>query len=152
MRDILSVRLDDALIKRRSAEVESERATALRDLMHGNQFELENGITGPFSLFVSIAEQRLNLTLTNDAGDTALLSVPLGPLRGIIKDYFLICESYFAAIPHAGADKVQTLDMARRGIHNEGASLLTAQFKGKARLDFDTARRLFTLICVLHLK
>lgn len=152
MRDILAVRLDDALIKRRSAEVEHERTTALRDLMHGNQFSLTSGLSGPFSLFLSIGEGRLNLTLTNEAGASELISTPLAPLRGVIKDYFLICESYFAAIPNAGADKIQTLDMARRGIHNEGASLLASQLKAKVSVDFDTARRLFTLLCVLHLK
>lgn len=152
MRDILQVTLDDALIKRRSQEVEYERSAALRDLMHGNQFTLESGLEGPFSLFLSVREQRLHFDLTNQAGQSDTITLPLAPLRGVIKDYFLICESYFAAIPHASADKVQTLDMARRGIHNEGASLLIGHLRGKAGVDFDTARRLFTLICVLHLK
>ncbi len=152
MRDIMSVTLDDALIKRRSEEVERERSTALNDLMHGNQFTLISGLEGPFSLHLSIADQRLNLILTNPEGAQEPLSLPLAPLRGTIKDYFLICESYFAAIPNASADKVQTLDMARRGIHNEGAALLSDQLRAKASVDFDTARRLFTLLCVLHLK
>lgn len=151
-RDILAITLDDALIKRRSPEVESEREVAMRDLIVQNQFRPESGISGPFSLFLSVREQRLSFALTGKDGVDETLALPLAPLRGVIKDYFLICESYFAAIPHASADKVQTLDMARRGIHNEGASLLAQQLKGKASLDFDTARRLFTLICVLHLK
>ncbi len=152
MRDIMAITLDDAYIKRRSAEVEHEREIAMRDLSHANQFLPISGLEGPFRLSLSVREQRLTFTLTNDAGQSEVVAVPLSPFRGVIKDYFLICESYFAATAHASADKVQTLDMARRGIHNEGANLLISQLRGKATVDFDTARRLFTLICVLHLK
>jgi uncharacterized protein (UPF0262 family) len=153
MARITKVTLDDASIIRRTPEVEHERRVAMADLVEENQFVL-TAIQGPYELFLSAKENRLLFRFTThppvpNAHDVVL---PLASFRRIIKDYFMICESYFDAIKHATSDKIQTIDMARRGVHNEGSELLQSLLKESADMDFDTARRLFTLICVLHIK
>lgn len=151
---IKSVTLDDASIIRRSPEVEHERRVALVDLTHSNEAELL-GIEGfhpPYDLFISVRDNRLTLRFTDGAGENRDVTLPLAPYRGIIKDYFLMCEQYYDAVKHSASDRLQTLDMARRGVHNEGSEMLQTQLAEKLRLDFATARRLFTLICVLHIK
>ncbi len=151
---IRSVTLDDASIIRRSAEVEHERRVALVDITHTNDVELLQapGLTLPYDLFISVRENRLTLRFTDGAGATHDVTLPLASYRGIIKDYFLMCEQYYDAIKHSASDRLQTLDMARRGVHNEGSEMLQQQLADKVRMDFATARRLFTLICVLHIK
>ncbi len=152
---IAKVTLDDASIIRRTPEVEHERRVAIADLIDENSCTLIGNATehpGPYDLFVSVREGRLTLRFTSSAPNTVEVAVPLAPFRGIIKDYFLMCEGYYEAIKHAPADKIQTLDMARRGVHNEGSELLQKQLEHAVTLDFATARRLFTLICVLHIK
>lgn len=151
---ITSVTLDDASIIRRSPEVEHERRVALVDITHSNEVELL-GITDfnpPYDLFISVRDNRLTLRFTGTASASHDVTLPLSPYRGIIKDYFLMCEQYYDAIKHSPGDRLQTLDMARRGVHNEGSEMLQTQLADKLRLDFATARRLFTLICVLHIK
>ena len=152
---IAKVTLDDASIIRRTPEVEHERRVAIADLIDENSCQLLGKATehpGPYDLFVSVREGRLTLRFTASNQSVAEIAIPLPPFRGIIKDYFLMCEGYYEAIKHAPADKIQTLDMARRGVHNEGSELLQKQLEHAITMDFATARRLFTLICVLHIK
>lgn len=132
--------------------MEHERRVAIADLLDENRLQLIGKGSGPYALFISVRDNRLTLRFTDSADATTDIVVPLAPFRGIIKDYFLMCEGYFEAIKHAPADKIQTLDMARRAVHNEGSQLLQAQLKHALTTDLATARRLFTLICVLHIK
>jgi uncharacterized protein (UPF0262 family) len=151
---ITEVTLDDASIIRRSAEVEHERRVALVDLIHSNEVTLLAAphLVPPLSLFISVREGRLTLRFTDSTAATHSIALPLTPYRGVIKDYFLMCENYYEAIKHAPGDRLQTLDMARRAVHNEGSEMLQAQLAEKLTMDFATARRLFTLISVLHIK
>ncbi len=153
---IHSVTLDDASIIRRTPEVEHERRVAMVDLTHSNRLRLlgvlGEKVEGPYALFISVRDNRLTLRFTgsNDATQDSVLA--LAPFRSIIKDYFLMCESYFEAIKHAPPDRIQTIDMARRAVHNEGSEMLQGMLEEAMVMDFDSARRLFTLICVLHIK
>ncbi len=150
---IKSVTLDDASIVRRSPEVEHERRVALVDITHTNDVTLlGTSLAAPYDLFISVKDNRLTLRFTDVAGAKHDVTLPLMPYRGIIKDYFLMCEQYYDAIKHSASDRLQTLDMARRGVHNEGSEMLQEQLTDKLTMDFATARRLFTLICVLHIK
>ena len=151
---IKTVTLDDASIIRRSAEVEHERRVALVDITHTNEVELLGApnLAPPYDLFISVKDNRLTLRFTDTTQQTHDVTLPLQSYRGIIKDYFLMCEQYYDAIKHSASDRLQTLDMARRGVHNEGSEMLQSQLADKLRMDFATARRLFTLICVLHIK
>lgn len=151
---IASVTLDDASIIKRSAEVEHERRVALVDITHTNEVTLLGApdLTAPYDLFISVRDNRLTLRFSDKAGQSHDVALPLASFRGIIKDYFLMCEQYYDAIKHSASDRLQTLDMARRGVHNEGSEMLQTQLAGSLTMDFATARRLFTLICVLHIK
>lgn len=149
---IATVALDDASIIRRTPEVEHERRVAMFDLVEENHVALMDAPGGPYDLFISVRDNRLTLRFIPPAHDAVDVVVPLAPFRGIIKDYFLMCESYYDAIKFAPADRIQTLDMARRAVHNEGSELLQAQLAHVLETDLSTARRLFTLICVLHIK
>jgi uncharacterized protein (UPF0262 family) len=151
---IAKVELDDASIVRRSAEVEHERRIALVDLVHNNEVILLNapGLVPPFDLFISVRENRLTLRFTDTGEKTHNVTLPLSGFRRIIKDYFLMCESYYDAIKHSASERLQTLDMARRGVHDEGSTMLQEQLARELHMDFSTARRLFTLLCVLHIK
>ena len=154
---IIDVTLDDRTILWRSADVEQERRIAIFDLLEENRFVPQrrhaDGYAGPYKLHLSVPEGRLSLEIRRGDG-SALETLVLGmaAFRRPIRDYFAICDSYYQAIPAASPQQIETIDMARRGIHNQGAELLTERLKGKIDLDFDTARRLFTLICVLHIK
>jgi uncharacterized protein (UPF0262 family) len=150
---IARITLDERSVVRRSPEVEHERAVAIYDLIEENKFCLIGAEPGPYSLHLSIEENRLVF----DARDTSeqplrRVVLALSPFRRIIKDYFQICESYFTAIKTASPSQIEAIDMGRRGLHNEGSELLQQRLDGKIELDRDTARRLFTLICVLHIK
>ena len=151
---IKTVTLDDASIIRRSPEVEHERRVALVDITHSNAVTLLGAptLTPPYDLFISVKDNRLTLRFTDTATNTHDITLPLASYRGIIKDYFLMCEQYYDAIKHSAGDRLQTLDMARRGVHNEGSEMLQTQLADRITMDFATARRLFTLICVLHIK
>ena len=152
-RRIVDVVLDEDSVARRTPEVEHERAVALFDLMEENDFHLVGGQPGPYRLRIGIFEQRLVFDVRNE-GDEKLRDIVLSltPFRKVVKDYFLICESYYAAIKKLGPSQIEALDMGRRGLHDEGSDLLRERLDGKIEVDHDTARRLFTLICALHIK
>lgn len=154
---IIDVTLDERTILWRSADVEQERRIAIFDLLEGNHFrplrEHPDGYAGPYRLALSVEEGRLALAIAREDGTPLeTLVLALGRFRRPIRDYFAICDSYYQAIRSATAQQIETVDMARRGIHNEAAELLRERLDGKIEIDFDTARRLFTLICVLHIK
>lgn len=156
MAKIIHIELDDANLPPPTPEIEQERKVAMFDLLEDNSFELpprdgRDVPPGPYRLGLSIRDKRLVFDVTTEASQPAaqfLLS--LGPFRQVVKDYFSICESYFEAVKTMPPSQIETIDMARRGIHNEGATVLRERLEGKADVDHDTARRLFTLICVLH--
>jgi uncharacterized protein (UPF0262 family) len=152
-RRIVDITLDEQSVARRTPEVEHERAVALFDLLEENDFALAGGEPGPYKLHLGIFENRLVFAV-HSADDQKLRDIVLSltPFRKVVKDYFLVCESYYAAIKKLGPSQIEALDMGRRGLHNEGAELLQERLKGKIDVDTDTARRLFTLICALHIK
>ncbi|MEW7009417.1 MULTISPECIES: UPF0262 family protein [unclassified Lentilitoribacter] len=141
----------DASIGRATPDIEHERAIAIFDLIEENSFELVGHDTGPYKLILSLVESRLVFDILNE-GDENLIThiLSLTPFRQIVKDYFMICESYYEAIKSAATNRIEALDMGRRGIHNEGAQILKDRLDGKINIDTDTSRRLFTLVCVLH--
>jgi uncharacterized protein (UPF0262 family) len=147
---LIAVTLDDASIGRASPDIEHERAVAIYDLIEENSFALANH-PGPYRLILSIADRRLVFDIRSD-GDQPLIThaLSLTPFRKLVKDYYLICESYHQAIRTASPSRIEAIDMGRRALHNEGSEILQERLKGKIELDLDTARRLFTLICVLH--
>ena len=154
---IREIKLDDRTIVWRNADVEQERRIAIFDLLEENAFrplrDYPDGYAGPYLLDLSVEEGRLVLGLAREDGsplETLILS--LGTLRRPIKDYFAICDSYYDAIRNATPAQIEAVDMARRGIHNDAADLLKERLGGKIEVDFNTARRLFTLICVLHIR
>jgi len=153
--DLRSVEIDDSALSAPTPEIEQERKVAIFDLLEDNSFQLP-GRDGapppvpPYDLVLAIRERRLVFDLTGDEGPVAEFHLSLGPFRQTVKDYFQICESYFDAVKKLPPSQIEAIDMARRGIHMEGARLLQERLDGKAVIDIDTARRLFTLICVLH--
>jgi uncharacterized protein (UPF0262 family) len=154
---IITIDLDEHTILWRSADIEQERRIAIFDLLEGNFFRPERAYpdeyAGPFKLMLAVEEGRLALTISReDASHLETLVIALGRFRRPIRDYFAICDSYFQAVKTSTPAQIETIDMARRGIHNEAAELLKDALAGKIEVDFDTARRLFTLICVLHIK
>ena len=150
---LTAITLDERSIVRRTREIEQERDIAIYDLLEGNSFRPEGSPGGPYKLVLGIEENRLTFDIQlEDGAAHGKLMLSLTPFRRVIKDYFLICESYFKAIRHAPPSQIEALDMGRRGLHDEGSVLLRERLKGKVELDHDTARRIFTLICVLHLK
>ena len=152
-RRIVEISLDERTVVRRSADVEHERAVAIYDLTEENYFFPVEDDSGPYHLHLAIAENRLLFDIRSDADEAvATVTLPLLPFRRIVKDYFAICESYYEAIRTASPSKIEAIDMGRRGMHDEGSELLRDRLEGKIEVDFDTARRLFTLICVLHIR
>ena len=146
-----SVEIDEDSLAAVSRDQEQERQIAIFDLLEENYFFPEGAQTGPYDLRMGLMENRLVLDVHGPAYEKRHI-LSLSPFRGLIKDYFMICESYYQAIRKATAQEIETIDMARRGIHNEAAELLVERLDGKAETDFATARRLFTLICVLHIR
>ncbi|MCJ9751938.1 UPF0262 family protein [Neorhizobium sp. BETTINA12A] len=147
---LYDVVLDDS-IGRSTPDVEHERAVAIFDLVEENSFEPSGHAGGPYKLKLSLVDAKLVLGITTERGDevaTHILS--LTPFRRIIKDYFMICESYYEAIRSSTPSRIEAIDMGRRGVHNEGSQTLMDRLDGKIRVDFNTARRLFTLVCVLY--
>ena len=154
---IIDVQLDDRTILWRSADVEQERRIAIFDLIEGNYFkplrEHADGYAGPYRIHLSVEEGRLVIAIKReDDSPLETLILAMGRFRRPIRDYFAICDSYYQAIRNATPQQIETVDMARRGVHNEAAELLQERLQGKIEVDFDTARRLFTLICALHIK
>jgi uncharacterized protein (UPF0262 family) len=151
---IVAVTLDEESIGRSGPDIEHERAIAIYDLIEQNLFApagAEGG--GPFALHIGITGNRLMFDIRREDGTPVVAHLlSLTPFRRIVKDYFMICDSYYQAIRTATPDKIEAIDMGRRGIHDEGSRTLQERLKGKVRVDFETARRLFTLITVLHWK
>jgi len=150
---ICAVTLDERTVARRGPEIERERKVAIFDLIEENDFAVEGRRDGPYALHLSIVDNRLMFDIRRE-DETPLVAVglSLSPFRKVVKDYWQICESYYEAIKHATPSRIEAIDMARRGLHNEGSDLLRERLVGKVTLDDNTARRLFTLICVLHLR
>jgi len=148
---LASVTLDEASLAYISPDVDHERQVAIFDLIESNAFDLGERGEGPFHLHLSIADNRLIFDIA-DCTETqcAVFGLSLSPFRRIVKDYFLVCESYYDAIKTATPSRIEAIDMGRRGLHDDGSRVLQERLKGKVEVDFDTARRLFTLICVLH--
>jgi uncharacterized protein (UPF0262 family) len=147
---LTDVELDES-IGRSTPDVEHERAVAIFDLVEENSFEPIGHEGGPYRLKLSLVDKRLVIRITTEQGDevaTHILS--LTPFRRVVKDYFMICESYYEAIRKGSLTQIEAIDMGRRGVHNEGSQTLMDRLNGKVKVDFATARRLFTLICVLH--
>jgi uncharacterized protein (UPF0262 family) len=156
MNRICHIEVDEKGLARPTPEIEQERRVAIYDLLEENSFALPPRadrvtVEGPYRVLLAIREGRLVFEVaTEDAEKVAEFHLSLGPFRQVVKDYFQICESYFDAVKRLPPSQIEAIDMARRGIHTEGASILQERLEGKAVVDTDTARRLFTLICVLH--
>jgi uncharacterized protein (UPF0262 family) len=154
---IAAITLDEATVLQRGADVEREREASLRDLAEDSCFvprrATEQGHAGPWSLHLAVPDGRLKISLTDGEGkDAGTIGLGLARFRRVVREYFAICDSYYKALRHASARELETVDMARRAIHDRGARLLAEALDGKVETDFATARRLFTLICVLHIK
>ena len=150
---LFDIRLDDHNFVARNPEVEHERRIAIYDLLDDNSFEILGSDRGPYSLLLKRREARLIFRIFGDDGaPVADISVSLSSFRKIIRDYFTVCESYYDAIKSASPSKIEAIDMGRRGLHDEGAEMLREKLSEKVKVDDSTARRLFTLICVLHVR
>jgi uncharacterized protein (UPF0262 family) len=148
---LVEVTLDEKSIGRSNSDVEHERAVAIYDLIEQNSFAPEGHKGGPYTLQLGITENRLMFDIKTAKGEAVMAHLlSMTPFRRIVKDYFMICDSYYQAIRTATPDRIEALDMGRRAVHDEGSHLLMERLKRKVKVDFDTARRLFTLICVLH--
>jgi uncharacterized protein (UPF0262 family) len=146
------IAIDDSGLPTPTPEIEQERKVAIFDLLEDNSFVLPKGEqSGPYKLNLAIKERRLVFDVTSEHDTKAAeFHLSLSPFKQVVKDYFQICESYFDAVKKLPPSQIEAIDMARRGIHNEGSRVLQERLEGKAEIDIDTARRLFTLICVLH--
>jgi uncharacterized protein (UPF0262 family) len=150
---LVAVTLDEETIGRSNPDVEHERQVAIYDLLEQNFFSPVGHKGGPYALHLSITGNRLAFDIREEDGTPVVAHLlSLTPLRRIVKDYYTICDSYYQAIRTATPDKIEAIDMGRRAIHNDGSNILLERLKGKVSIDVDTARRLFTLICVLHWK
>jgi len=156
MSRISQIELDDSNLPPPTPEIEQERRVAIFDLIEENSFQLPSRgdrdvPQGPYQLGLAIRDKRLVFDVeTESGGKAAEFHLSLSPFRQVVKDYYQICESYFTAVKTLPPSQIETIDMARRGIHNEGSRVLQERLEGKVEIDTDTARRLFTLICVLH--
>ena len=147
---LVKIELDDGAGPRRSAEAEQERAIAIYDILEENQFGVPEHM-GPFHLYLKLEGRHVHFDIRNeDDIEIAQFFMAMGPLRRVIRDYFHVCDTYYDAIRTKSPSQIQTIDMGRRALHNEGSELLQVRLDGKLKTDFPTARRLFTLICVLH--
>lgn len=150
---LIHIEIDDAGLPTPTPEIEQERKVAIFDLLEDNSFAIprDEVAVGPYKLLLAIRERRLVFDVkTESDGPAGEFHLSLTPFRQVVKDYFQICESYFDAVKRLPPSQIEAIDMGRRGIHNEGARVLQERLEGKAVVDIDTSRRLFTLICVLH--
>jgi uncharacterized protein (UPF0262 family) len=148
---LISVEIDDETLGAAGPDAEHERRVAIFDLIEENTFAIAEKDLGPYRLDLSLQERKLVFAITTESGEAAhTFIMSLSPFRGVIRDYFMICETYYSAIRDQAPHQIEAIDMARRGIHNEGSELLAERMEGKVDIDFKTARRLFTLICALH--
>jgi uncharacterized protein (UPF0262 family) len=147
------VSLDENTMAAASRDIEHERAIAIYDLIEENSFSPVGHDGGPYCLALQVVENRLVFDIRTESGDPVIAHyLSLSPFRRLVKDYFLVCESYYQAIRTATPSHIEAIDMGRRALHNEGSELLQQRLKNKVAVDFDTARRLFTLLTVLHWK
>ncbi|GLK75475.1 UPF0262 protein [Methylopila jiangsuensis] len=153
-RKLVAVTIDEASIGRAAPEVEHERQIAIYDLIEDNAFAPREAGEGPFALLIGLVDRKLalNVTLASDGSAVVTHFLSLTPFMKILKDYFLVCESYYSAIRSASPSQIEAIDMGRRGLHDEGAQVLAERLKDKIEIDHDTARRLFTLIAALSWK
>jgi uncharacterized protein (UPF0262 family) len=150
---LVAITLDEESLQRANANVEHEREVAIYDILDTNEFAVCGSEDGPYTLKLAIADDRLVLTIGHENGPSVVTHMlSLTPLRKIMKDYFLVCDTYYQAIRTAPPSRIQAIDMGRRGLHDEGSRLLVERLAGKVEVDHVTARRLFTLICALHWK
>ncbi len=150
---IIDITLDESSIGRNTVEVDHERQVAIFDILEANQFALDGGAPGPYRLRIAIVEKRLAIEVSGeDKVPLTTFVLSLSPFSRLIKDYFLVCESYYEAIKTAPPSRIEAVDMGRRALHDEGSRILIERLSGKITTDFNTARRLFTLICALHWK
>ena len=150
---LVDVQLIEKTVVRRRAEAEHERKVALFDLIESNHFAPAIDHPGPYKLYLSAEETRLIFDVrAPDGGELVRVPLALQPFRGIVKDYFKVCESYYQAIKTSTPSRIEAIDMGRRGLHDEGSRLLKSELAGRIDIDHETARRLFTLLCVLHIR
>jgi uncharacterized protein (UPF0262 family) len=150
---LAAIALDEASIGRSSPDQEQERSIAIFDLIERNSFSVPGHESGPYRLVIALHEQKLLLDVREEDGAPVIAHLlSLKPLRRVVKDYFLLCDSYYHAIRTRSASEIEAIDMGRKGLHDEAATLLVERLEGKIEVDFDTARRLFTLIAALHWK
>lgn len=154
MRDrLIDIVLDEASLAPANPNVEHERRIAVFDLKEANSFAVEGADSGPYVLLLGVADGRLAFHVNDESGaQVCAYHLSMSPLRKLIKDYFMICESYFDAIRSATPSQIEAIDVGRRAMHNDGAEILTKTLEGKFKIDFETSRRLFTLICALHVR
>jgi uncharacterized protein (UPF0262 family) len=150
---LVGVKLDETSIARGNVNTEHEREVAIYDILDANRFTIDGRDDGPYTLKLAVIEDRLHFIVDTDpASGEHTFMLSLSPLKRVIKDYFIVCDSYYQAIRSAPPSRIQAIDMGRRGLHDEGSRQLVERLKGKITVDHDTARRLFTLICALHWK
>jgi uncharacterized protein (UPF0262 family) len=150
---LVAVTLDEASIGRGTADQEHERQVAIYDLVEENSFSLPDQDAGPYRLNIALHDSKLAFEVCNEQGSPLIVHIlSLTPFRSILKDYFMICESYYSAIRTSTSSQIEAIDMGRRGLHNEASNLLIERLQGKIACDHDTARRLFTLVAALHWK
>jgi uncharacterized protein (UPF0262 family) len=150
---LIAIDLDEASLGAASADADHERRIAIFDLLESNVFEVEGEDAGPYALKLLVIDQRLIFEVSGkDGGAPKSVVLSLTPFRRVIKDYFLVCNSYYDAIRNATPTQIEAIDMGRRSLHNDGSRLLEERLAGRLKMDFDTARRLFTLICALHVR
>ncbi len=150
---LMDISLDETSISHLDANIEHERQVAIYDILEDNSFSLEGRDEGPYTLKIGLAHEKLQLVIGNETTDELVThSLSLTPFKRIMKDYFLVLDSYYQAVRTAAPSKIQAIDMGRRGLHDEGSNILMNRLDGKVSMDFDTARRLFTLIAALHWK
>jgi uncharacterized protein (UPF0262 family) len=150
---IAALELDQKSIVRWSPQVEHERNVAIFDLLEENRFRLVDGFAGPYRLMLSLRESNIVFHVEGEGrSDPVEIVLTTRAFRRVVKDYFMICDSYFQAIKGATPSRIEAIDMARRGLHNEGSEILRQALDGRVDIDHDTARRLFTLVCVLHIR
>jgi uncharacterized protein (UPF0262 family) len=150
---LIAIELDEQSIRRSNANIAHERQVAIYDILDANSFAVEGRDDGPYKLTLGIAEDRLVFSIGNETAEAVVTHMlSLSPLRRLLKDYFIVCDSYYDAIRSAPPSRIQSIDMGRRALHDEGSRILAERLKGKVKIDHDTARRLFTLVCALHWK
>lgn len=148
---IVSIEIDEKSLAPAGPDADHERKVAIFDILEGNTFRIIGHDGGPYSVVLSLADNRLVFDVTEENGSPVRkMMLSLTTLRRVIKDYFMICDSYYDAIRNATPSQIEAIDMGRRGLHNEGSQILTEKLADKVEVDFDTSRRLFTLVCALH--